>query len=487
MFAVSGRKFRLGLSLAVTFALLFSIYAIQPRLAYADGLFMEQFNASLKGRDARLSVSVNPPILTSATRQDAYVQFRLYDANSNDTIKYSTFAITIEKGAGANAQMLLREVFHTESGLLTLRIQPQEGPVQFLGSQEGYINAWVADPAGNLGVRGPIFLEGGLYHFGIEILGIDSIRSLFPPDQITRFDSWLSVGDVFSQTVSFNGNNYNTTIISYYDRVKEFNFDAASKTYSWVMPFDWNTSRIDKTTIFVHEEVKIPKAMQSIGDSPAFKATVNNIPIKGAKLVLDPYSSETDLILHYLLNKPDVLAIAGQVPNGSDQMTFTLTPSAEVEAETTTETSTDTGGIHVALQWSPDPLNADTASTLNMIFSDAFSGKRFDNVDILYGFRILDKDGKEVYTKQDLTAKGGTDTQTVDFPSNENYRIEIKVNGISDDGRPVDKTRNGIARGLVIVPEFPAGMLLAISGAVASVIVLQRVARGEGFLKGLKG
>ncbi len=484
--ALACRKIFPSVAVAFTFALLALGFAIPLKPAYADGLFMEQFNASLEGREARLSVSVNPPVLTSETRQDAYVQFRLFDESTNQTIKFTTFVITIEKGVGDDSEQLLRNVFHTESGLLTLRMQPREGPVDILGTQEQFINAWVADPGGNIGVRGPIFLEGGLYHFGIEILGVDSIRELFPPDKVPSFDSWLSVGDVFSETVQYNENSYNTTIISYYDRVEEFDFDSGSKTFTWAMPFDWNTSRIDQTTIFVHEEVKIPKAMEGIGNSVSFKATVNEVPIAGSKIVVDPYTSDTELVLHYLLNKPDILALAEEVPDGIEQMTFALTPSSDVEEATTTEMSTDTGGINVALQWNPDPLNADSESTVEVAFSDAFSGEPLNDVDVIYDLRILDMNGTLVFSEQDLTAAGGTATQTIDFPRNENYRIEIQVKGLQEDGLPVDRTRNGIARGLVVVPEFPVSITLAIGSVIATIVLWQRFGEGRGFFKGLK-
>lgn len=479
------RSLHLLLLAAVTISLIFPILNLGSKLAYADGLFMEEFSASFKGREARLSVLVNPPILTSETQQDAYVQFRLFDENTNDTIKFSTFAITMEKGIGDDADRLLREVFHTESGLLTLKMQPREGEVTILGTQEQFANAWVADPGGTINIRGPIFLEGGLYHFRIDILGIDSIRSLFPPDQIKTFDSWLSVGDVFTEGVQYYGNNYDTTIISYYDRVQGFDFDEGNMTFTWSMPFDWNASRIEKTTIFVHEEVKIPKAMEGIGDSLSFKASVNDIPLRGARIVVDPYTSDTDLVLHYLLNKGDILSLAEKVPAGVELMSFGLTPSSEVLQETTTEISTDTGGINVALEWTPDPLNADTDSTVKTTFSDAFSGKMLDGVDVMYDLRILDMNGTLVHSEQGLSAIGGTDTQTIDFPSNDNYRIEIQVQGLVQDGGSVDKTRNGIARGLVVVPEFPLGAAVAIGGMLAAIVFIQRYAKTQGFFKGL--
>jgi hypothetical protein len=480
-----GVKLRLVLAVAFTASLILPLITTNSVPAYADGLFAEQFNASLAGRDARVSVIVNPPVLTSATQEDAYVQFRLFDANTNETIKFSTWAITIDKGVGGDPkERLLRDVFHTESGLLTLKMQPQEGPVTILGTQEQFINAWVADPGGTVNIRGPIFLEGGLYHFGIEILGIDSIRELFRPDEVQSFDSWLSVGDVFTESVQYQENNYNTTIISYYDRVKDFSFDEGNKTFVWSMPFDWNTSRIDQTSIFVHEEVKIPKAMAGIGDSISFKATVNDEPIKGRQLVIDPYTSETELVLHYLLNKDDILSLAQDVPSDVEQMGFELTPSSEVDEQTTTEISTDTGGINVDLKWEPNPLSAETESRVTATFSDAFSGARFDGFNVMYNLRILDMNNTEVYASQDLTANGGTDTQTIDFPRNENYRIEIRVTGLAEEGRPVDMTRNGVARGLVVVPEFPVLPLVVLMAAIASVMAIQRSRIGRGFSKG---
>ena len=48
---------------------------------------METFSATLGDRNANLLVQVNPPILTDARRNDAYILFRLYDANNNQTIK----------------------------------------------------------------------------------------------------------------------------------------------------------------------------------------------------------------------------------------------------------------------------------------------------------------------------------------------------------------------------------------------------------------
>lgn len=452
--------------------------AFPGQKAFADGLTSETFTATLSGRNAELLVKVNPPVLTDATKEDAYMLFRLYDANNNQTIKYTTLFISVEKGVGDDAVTVMPPtLFHTESGLLRLKVQPAEGDLQIFGTQEQFLNAWVADPGGTINIRGPIFLEGGIYHFRIEIFGVDNIRNIFADQDIPKFDSWLSVGDVFAKQVQYNGQAYDTTIISYYDQVGDFNFDAQNQTFIWSMPFDWNVSRLEQTSVYVHEEVRIPKSMAGVGDATSFAATVNDKPISGRMLVIDPFTSETELTLHYLLNKNDIVSMASNVPDNASQMMFTLAPSTEANMQTSGEMSTDTGGINVAAEWTPSQLNADTDSTLKLDFSDAFSGGRLD-ADVIYDLRILDSEGNEVYSQSDLTAEDGTSTQTIDFPNNENYRIEIVVKGLVRDGQPVDTTRNGIARGIVVVPEFPTGAIVsAVAGVLGAVLLLQRFAR----------
>jgi hypothetical protein len=444
--------------------------------AFGDGLTMETFTATLGGRSANLLVQVNPPILTDASRNDAYILFRLYDANNNQTIKYSTFFVSIEKGVGEDATTIMPPtLFHTESGLLRLKVQPAEGDLKISGNQEQFLNAWVADPGGTVNIQGPLFLEGGIYHLKVEIFGVDSIRNIFAPDDTPKFDSWLSVGDVFTQNVDYQGQPYNTTIISYYDRVRDFSFDGSNETFTWSMPFDWNVSRIKDTNIFVHEEVKIPKSLTGIGDSSSFAATVNGNQISGRMLSVDPYSSQQEVTLHYLINKNDIVSMASAIPQGDSGMTFTLAPSTGQNTQTTGEILTDTGNINVVLDWTPDQLNANTESTLKLGFLDGFSGERIAN-NVNYNIRILDNNGSQVYSQTGLVAEGGTDTQTIDFPANENYRMEIQVTGIARDGQTIDQTRNGIARGTVVVPEFSAGTAVAITilGITLSIILLQR-------------
>ncbi len=451
--------------------------AVAGQRAFADGLFQEHIGATLQGRDVNLFIRVNPPILTTETAEDRFLQLRLFEGN-NETIQFTTFGIEIFKVTNDGEERLLTyDAYHTESGLLTIRVDPSEGETQVFATREDFTSAYKADPGGTINIRGPLLLEGGLYHFRIEVLAIDHPRGLLNLDQIVTFDSYLSVGDVVTQDVQYQGETYPTTLVSYYDQIQDFSFDSDSLTYSWSMPFDWDVERIQEAeTIFVHEEIQIPKSFAGVGDAVAFDATVNNQPISARMLSVDPFSSQEDLTLHFLINRNDMLSFAQEISAGTETMDFAFSPASNGGQQTSGEMTTDTGGMLIMLDWTPDQLSADNGATLDLQFHDAFSGETITD-DVTYDLRVFDPDGNEVYSSADQIAEGGTDSQTMTFPADETYRVEVEVTAVTEDGQTPDLTRNGIARGTVVVPEFPVGAIAAIAGTLGSIIAFHRLAR----------
>ena len=83
--------------------------------------------------------------------------------------------------------------------------------------------------------------------------------------------------------------------------------------------------------------------------------------------------------------------------------------------------------------------------------------------------------GHPVITKQNLVAKNAADNQTINFPSNDIYQIQLQIKGLLKAGQTADLTRNGIARGYVVVPEFPAvGVMLLIGSIFIAIIAFQK-------------
>jgi hypothetical protein len=492
----------------------------QQQKAYADGLAAENLPPATVGdREAGLFVKISPPILTTESQGNAFLQFRLFDERNNQTIKFVTYEIAIRKAnAPPDSRPLLRDFFQAPNGLLTIKVDPTEGgALQLFGDRDPFLNALIADPGGTVNVRGPILTDGGLYHIEVRIFGIDNVRNIFKPEDAPRFDSYLSIGDITYHNLSYNGRNYNSTLISYYDEIEGFDYNPQKQEMSWSMPFDWNTTRIQGQNIFVHEEIKLPnsflKAIDASSSPATFTAAVNSQPLVGRALAIDPFSSPNAIVVHYLINKNQILEMAANLTNnrvnstvstnnastsnstvGSSSqpninfMSFSLSPRTQgnVTQSTSSDLTTDTGGIHASVSWEPKQLAADTQSTVIINFSDAFSGEPL-NADVLYDFAILNSNGTQIFQKQNLTATNASDYQTVTFPSNEIYQIEVNVKGLvqqgDDEAAAPDTTRSGIARGYVVVPEFPSGLItmLLLGGSMALLLIIfKKTKMGEG-------
>jgi hypothetical protein len=330
-------------------------YCFLNQKACADGLTQENLPpVSVGNRQMSLYLKVNPPILTPAAAHSTYMQFRLFNAVNNETIQYVTYKITVTRGTASSLteKPLLQDSFHSSIGLLTLHIEPTSGRITIFGERDPVLKSWLADPGGNIQIRGPVLLHGGLYHFHIEISTIDSDRTLFTPQQAPKFDASLSLGDVYQSNWKYQNKNYNTTVVSYYDKLNNVTFQPSNKLFIWSMPFDYNMNRIKQQPIFVHEEMRLPKSWKGFGDSTQFNATVNGQPLLGRSLAIDPFSFPNAMVVHYLVQKNDIIkliekvdfstssisnAAAGSVKtNATGLMKFTLSPVSATTTESVT-------------------------------------------------------------------------------------------------------------------------------------------------------
>jgi hypothetical protein len=465
--------------------------------AYADGLSVENLPpASVAGRQLSLFVKVNPPILTTAGGNNAYLQFRLIDASNNQTIQHVTYQITVTIGTSSSSAQkpILLDFFHAHNGLLTLHIVPTTGAVTIYGEQDPILQSWVADPGGNILIRGPLLLQGGLYHFHVEIFTIDNGRSLFDPSIAPKFDSYLSVGSVYDKNEIYQNHNYNTTLISYYEQIDNLKFDQSKPMFTWSMPFDYNLTRINQQPIFVHEEFRLPKSWKGFGNLNTYNATVNGQPLSGRSLAIDPFSFPNDTVAHYLVNKDDIIKIAQafnsshtknvaanettKSTNTTGLMNFELTQFTGIsQISTSSDIPTNTGSIHAAISWSPNPLVPNTQSTLNISFYDPTATAPLTNTDVKYNLIIYNKNNQPLITKQNLLAKNAVDTETIIFPAAENYHMQVQITGLLKSGLTLDLTRNGVATGYVVVPEFPSviSTTLIVGVILGTLIILQSV------------
>lgn len=307
-----------------------SLLVAPLKTAYADGLFMEELSASFGDRKADLIIRMMPPVVTTETLKDQkpIIQFKLYDPTTKEGYKHVTYYITIEK----DGKKLLSDWFHDHKGDLKIEMKPSNAErVTVYGEPDPILQAFTGTENSPIIATGPIFSEGGLYHFIVRITTIDYDRSFIPDDKQPVYDGWLSVGSVEDQLVSIGDTSKQIPIqiISYYDDIKDFSFDPTKKQIQFTMPFNWNITRLEEQKqVLVHQEISIPK--QSELDSKSYVGTVNDTDVT-KNLMLDD-SNITKNVIHFMLPKPAVMQIAEQInKNGQSAeglMKFTLEPSS---------------------------------------------------------------------------------------------------------------------------------------------------------------
>jgi len=424
----------------------FALILLVPSQAFGDGLTQENLPpASVGDREASLFIKISPPILTKDTIEDTYLELRLFDANTGKTIQHTSFFVTVDK----EGELLMRNLFHTHSGDLTIKIQPTDlklNDVVVYGDHEPFQGGWTSTND-QISVKAPILLDSGLYHFAIEIFGIDNDRNIFIPSEAPKFDSWLSVGDIFNTQITSEGKNYDISITSYYDTISDFQYDESTKSISFEMPFNWDVSRLEKQNVFVHQEVHFPTAFKEFSDATTYKASVNGYPVTGRMIIADPYSIEDTLILHYLINKGNILDIAKTISPDSKTMDFKLSPNTKQVDEGDSFEISFENGARAKIHYDSN-LNPEKPSAFDITFFDN-NGKllKFTR----YGYRIEDSNSNIIFESKntDPNAPGiliteGIDKPEFDFKSPGKYKLTL---AIFSHGIDESRTLSGIANG----------------------------------------
>jgi hypothetical protein len=331
--------------LYIIFPILFVTTTLTYIPIFGDGLFMEELSASTAGRDLSLLIKMSPPVVTTETLkggQTPLIQFRLSDMATNETMKHVTYLIEIEK----NGKRLLLDTFHSHTGNLGIKMRPSGAEqITINGEQDPILASYTGDMEHPVSATGPIFAEGGLYHFIVTIETLDFDRTFLPEDKQPVFEGWLSVGYTLDKDIQINGATYPVKTISYYDKLKNFTYNSSNNELQFAMPFDWSLDRLKKVNLYVHEEISIPKPSPLAANG--YNGTINNIDLKPNSLLVDRTNSSKDVV-HIMLTKPTVMDLAQKVLDNNniqnnqtitDEMRFTLSPSKNTTTSTMNSSS----------------------------------------------------------------------------------------------------------------------------------------------------
>jgi hypothetical protein len=433
-----------------TFVLFLPLEQKDNQNARGDGFAQETLPPfNLNGEKLLLYTKVSPSIIQAEDRQNRYLDIMVTDYDTEELVQNASYKIMIYK----DNRIIMEGKFHSESGPLKITIEPMDDNLKVTKFTSLSNGTWTTK-TGDITIQGPVFINPGLYHLSITILGLGNTKDVMEvPKSELIFDTWLSVADAKNNIVEYEGTKYNITVISYYDLIDGFSFIPPTKTILWTMPFDWNMSRIKHQNILVHEEVKVPSSLFN-GSVSQYGASVNDIPIFGRSLTIDPFSSQNNTIVHILINKQDISKFLNQgIINVNDRkMLFKLTLLQSAQLESSSELETENGAVSISLVTISEKLTVGSKADLILRFNDPAASVPI-NADVTYGLKILAPDGKPIVNQTSQTAIYNTTGKIqVTFPTKGIYQIVISIDGLAPiDSDTLDTSRNSIARGYLLV------------------------------------
>jgi len=272
--------------------------------------------------------------------------FDLIDFDKNITYVPNLYNITILKNEFNNGKVteniFLTGSFVSKNGTLILEFDSNEtksvNKNNYYGIDEGsdaqehkqQKQVLRADENGIILVDRPK-LDSGMYRLKVNV-------SLSDPNDLNKnldlkFDSYLSLGNILDLVI---GNPHKKiTILSFNDKIVNYDYDQESKKISFEIPFKYNMTRIEEGFIYIHMEIKIPDTFNELFNAKEYWSTINNIDheeISSASVSVDRYSNSSNVIIHFILDSNSLFKLTkereNEQTNGGSEMTlrFSLQP-----------------------------------------------------------------------------------------------------------------------------------------------------------------
>lgn len=391
----------------LTSSLLFSSATQFSTPAYGHGLSGDMAKpASIGDRLATVRVDMRPAFLLAEAPQDATIEMKFFDTKTNNPIMHVTYFVTLNKGD----KVLMRDWFHAHDGDLFIKVRPTQQPRVVLNApQDPIMNGYIGSKDAPVLAQGPIFVEGGLYHFAIEIFTIDFDNTILDPP--LKFDTYISIGETTTYSV-VSGAEQQVSIRTYYDKTQEFSFDEENKLLKFSMPFNWDKQYLTQVPL-LHQEVVIPGSFTELV-ADKYTGLVNDIRLPESAVLLDD-TNPNELIVHYMIPSQQLLQLADHVKAMSSGVVstaeFTLAPGivdlgmplasdmGSGQMGSQTMAMSKQGTYHIMLSSNPTVIEPGNPTTLIASFMNARTGAM---VDVTYDF-VLIKDGQEIVRRSGST------------------------------------------------------------------------------------
>jgi hypothetical protein len=417
------------LILPIIFCLLFPASSV-----YGHGLGIDTISVNTI-QEKQISISVEMPMYFENDQEQ--ITITATDTETDETAKNVTFLIGIFK----NNEMILRNYFFAENGILPIVVTPTDDKeIIIYGEQDSLLGAWHGTDSDIVEITGPLFNSGGLYTFEIEVRTIDEPTNIIEDSDVYNADLTIVDSASYSQKDQ-NNEDVEFSTKSYFDSVSNFNYDSEAKEVTFEMPFDWNESKMSHVSV-VHVETHFPKGFLEFL-YPSYLGSVNDIKLFKSSVTVDDYTYDDKRTVHFVLLLDHLRYLKNEMRESGeslpDNIRFKLSASEDAKFPLIAYTASEEFKLNLA--WDPEDIESGVPTNFVFTIRDSYTDSPLRLSD--YTFVII-QNNEEIHRVSGNAAVGG-DFEKFTFAADQTGPTTIKFENIRNTGQETEFA-------LVVVP-----------------------------------
>ena len=407
---------------SIIFCLLFPASSV-----YGHGLGIDTIS-SISIQEKQISISVEMPMYFENDQEQ--ITITATDTETDETAKNVTFLI----GIFHNNEMILRNYFFAEDGVLPIMVTPTDDKeIIIYGEQDSLLGAWYGTDSNLVEITGPLFNSGGLYTFEIEVRTIDEPTNIIENSGVYNAD--LTIIDTASHSQKDQNNeDVEFSTKSYFDSVSNFYYNSEAKEVTFEMPFDWSESQMSHVSV-VHVETHFPKDFVEFL-SPSYLGSVNGIKLFKSSVTVDDYTYDEERTVHFVLLQDHLRYLKNEMRASEeplpDNIVFKLSASEEAKFPLIAYTASEDFKINLA--WDPKDIEPGVPTNFVFTIRDSYTDSPMRLSD--YTFVII-QNNEELYRVSGNAAVGG-DFEKFTFAEDQTGPTIIKFENIRNTGQETE-------------------------------------------------
>ena len=293
---------------------------------------------------------------------DQQISISLIDFDSKITLRDVTFLIKSERGEN----FLFEKEFKADNGFVVFNFVSENiDSVQLEEEQESNLfGSLLGLDSRMIHVKGPKLSEGGLYKFDVSILAANGYSNIL--DNPLVFNAGISIPQTTKHVVNDpNFGEQYVEVITYYDEIRNFDYEPSSRKISFDMPFEWSLTNINQTSV-VHEEIRVPDTFGDLLVS-GYTMYVNDVKLDADIVNIDDFFGD-HRVVHFIIHQKALLGVLETLDSESS-MRFVITPDSD---DMHLSSVTDNGQFRILVSWDPENLKSNSMATILFDVTDIF-------------------------------------------------------------------------------------------------------------------